>query len=191
MRKIIKHLGIILLLSALLIAGALFGVRFYTNHDSDLIEVVDLEGELSQAAINHLSDLGLEGIVTDTVYKDGAKMLTVINQNPVAGLKVKPGRKVYLVINTGKIPMVEVPDLAGKTSLEQAKNILNRRHLKVGNVTKQVNSSVRSKTDKPVLDQYKSGTRDRIKAGSLIERNSKIDLVVGVPSGISSTDSIP
>lgn len=182
MKKFGIHLGIIGALTIALLLGTLWYLDIYTNHDSTLIEVEDLEGLTAVKAIERLEAMGLQSEVTDTVYKDGAKKLSVINQNPQAGLMVKPNRKVYLVINTDNVPMVMVPDLAEKTSLPQARNILLRRNLKVGKVTKKVSSSVRTKNDEPVLAQYEAGTTNVLKAGTLIERNSEIDLVVGISS---------
>ena len=85
--------------------------------------------------------------------------------------------------------MVEVPSLAGETSLPQARNMLSRRHLKVGKVIKKVHSSVRSRTDEPVLEQLEHGTSNPIAPGKLIERNSEIDLVIGVPLDYYGSDS--
>jgi beta-lactam-binding protein with PASTA domain len=189
MKKIGIHLGIIGAISIAILLGTLWYLDSYTNHDGELIIVQDLEGLTSTAAKDKLEEMGLQCEVTDTVYKDGAKKLSVINQNPKAGLAVKQGRKVYLVINTNKVPMVMVPDLAGKTSLPQAKNILLRRYLKVGKVIKKVTASVRTKNDEPVLAQYEAGTGNEIKSGTLIERNSEIDLVIGVSEDYYSSDS--
>jgi beta-lactam-binding protein with PASTA domain len=190
MKKFGIHLGIIGVVTIGLLLGALRYLDIYTNHDSTLIQVENLEGLTARKAIAKLESMGLQSEVTDTVYKDGAKKLSVINQNPKAGLMVKPGRRVYLVINTDIVPMVMVPDLAEKTSLPQARNILLRRYLKVGTVIKEVTASVRTKNDEPVLAQYESGTTNVIKAGTLIERNSKIDLVVGISADYYLTDSL-
>lgn len=189
MKKFGIHLGSIGVITIVLLLGTLRYLDIYTNHYSTLIQVENLEGLTASKAIVKLESMGLQSEVTDTVYKDGAKKLSVINQNPEAGLMVKPGRKVYLVINTDKVPMVMVPDLAEKTSLPQARNILLRRYLKVGNIIKEVTASVRTKNDEPVLAQYESGTTNVIKPGTLIERNSKIDLVVGISSDYYSSDS--
>ncbi len=189
MKKILRHLAIM----ALLVLGAAIGVLwfldYYTNHDAELVSVEDLESVPVKEALKKLKEKGLEGVVIDTVYKDGAKKLTVINQNPPAGLSVKPGRKVYLVINTNEVPMVVVPDLAMKTSLPQATSILLRRHLKVGKIIKKVSPAVRTKNDEPVIEQYKAGTNEVIKPGSKVERNSKIDLVIGISSDYYDSDS--
>ncbi len=182
MKRIFTHLTIMAALIVVLALGTLWYLSIYTNHNSELIVVQNLEGKIGRDAIKLLKDAGLQGVVIDTVYKDGVPKNTVINQNPVAGLSVKPGRKVYLVINTNKIPMVAVPDLAGKTSLLQARNMLLRRHLKVGKIIKQINASVKTKSDEPVLDQYEAGTTKTILPNTLIERNSYIDLVIGIPA---------
>lgn len=189
MKKIIIHLVIIGLVSFVMVVGVLAFLDSYTNQNTELILLDDLQNKNVGDALTILEKCGLEGVVTDTVYKDGAKKLAVINQNPPAGLKVKPGRKVYLVVNTDKMPMVKVPDLAMKTSLPQAISILLRTHLKVGVITKKVSPSVRTMNDEPVLAQYKSGTTTTIVPGTKIPRNSSIDLVIGISSDHYANDS--
>jgi beta-lactam-binding protein with PASTA domain len=189
MNKIGMHLGLVALVLVSLAVGTLAFLNIYTKHDSKQVEVISLDGVKAERAISMLDDLGLEAVVMDTVYKDGAKKLAVINQNPAAGQMVKKGRKVYLVVNTDKVPMVMVPDLAEKTSLPQARNILLRSHLRVGNIIRQIDASVRSKNDEPVLAQYEAGTTTPIPSGTLIERNSTIDLVIGIPADYYKTDS--
>ncbi len=189
MKKILIHFGLICSISILIGLGVLWYLKIYTNHDSDLIEVTDLSGKDSNDALKYLENIGLEGEVTDTVYKDGVEKLAVINQNPAPGMMVKPGRKVYLVININSIPMVSVPDLANKSSLSQARNVLIRKHLKLGKLTEQISSFVKSKNDQPILAQYYPGTDKPIKPGTMVERNSLIDLVVGISGSIDS-DSV-
>lgn len=189
MKKILIHFGLICSVSILIGLGVLWYLKIYTNHDSDLIEVTDLSGKDSNDALKYLENIGLVGEVTDTVYKDGVEKLAVINQNPAPGMMVKPGRKVYLVININSIPMVSVPDLANKSSLSQARNILIRKHLKLGKLTEQISSFVKSKNDQPILAQYYPGTDKPIKPGTMVERNSLIDLVVGI-SGSMDSDSV-
>ena len=174
-------------LAAVVTVGTLWYLDIYTNHRSELIEVANLEGKTAKDALLLLKNGGLEGLIIDTVYKDGVAKNVVVNQNPVAGLEVKPGRKVYLIVNTSKLPMVAVPDLAGKTSLNEARNMLLRCHLKVGHVIKEINSSVKTKSDEPVLAQYTAGTTNTILPNTLIERNSSIDLVIGVSANYFDT----
>jgi len=188
MKKILIHFGFISFLSILIAFGTLWYLNIYTNHDSLLIEVADLSGLDADDALDLLSESDLVGEVTDTVYKDGVEKLAVINQNPVAGTKVKPGRKVYLVININSVPMVKVPDLANKTSLSQARNILIRKHLKIGKITERISPSVKTENDQPILAQYYPGTTIPIKSETEVERNSVIDLVIGV-YGFADSDS--
>ncbi|MBR9860874.1 PASTA domain-containing protein [bacterium] len=187
MKKILIHLGLIILTIAVLIFITLRILRVYTKHDEELIEVPELLGEQSRDAISTLEELGLRYEVMDTVYKDGERKLSVINQDPAPGLQVKSGRRVYLVINSDKIPMVEVPDLAGKTSLNQAKSILSRLGLKMGKIIERPSDMVRSTANKPVLGQRIHGDSTELQPGGLIERNSKIDLIIGVPKNQSDT----
>ena len=189
MKKIIIHLGIMAALVIAVIIGIFWFLDSYTNHDTVLVKVQNLEGVSSAKAISLLENAGLEAVISDTVYKDGAKKLTVINQNPSAGLEVKPGRKVYLVINTDDIPMVEVPKLANNTSLPEATNILLRRHLKVGKVSKVIVAGVESRGNEPVLAQYIAGTNEEITPGTKVARNSYIDLLVGISADYYDTDS--
>ncbi len=189
MKKIAINLGIMALIVLTVIFGIFWFLDTYTKHDDALVKVPNLEGVRVSKAISTLEELELQVLVSDTVYKDGAKRFAVINQNPIAGLDVKKGRKVYLVINTGDVPMVIVPDLAEKTSLQQATNILLRRHLKVGKIIKVVNSSVKTKNDEPVLAQYIAGTTEKLVPGTEIERNSEVDLVVGITANYYQSDS--
>lgn len=192
MKDITKHIGYIVGVSVLLVIIALYSIKIYTKHNAELIMVPLLEGKSSLEAIEELEALGLRAEIVDTVYKDGAKKLEVINQNPPCSLEVKPNRRVYLVINSDEVPMVEIPDLVGKTSLGQAKNILSRQGLRLGKVIERPCDYVRSRSDEPVIGQYMAGDSVNLKVGGLVERNSVIDLVICVPlQQQDSTTSTP
>jgi len=47
----------------------------------------------------------------------------VLDQQPPANALVKPGRRIYLTVNAGQTPVVQMPDLGG-TSIREAKNRL-------------------------------------------------------------------
>jgi len=181
MKLIYKHILIITGVSIILIVLILFGLRFYTKHDVDLVEVPDLSEINQNEAIEIITKMNLHAEITDTAFKDGAPKSSVINQIPKPGIFVKPGRTVYLVINSSEVPMVEVPDLAGKTSLQQARSILLRRGLSLGKVIERESEYVSSRKDEPVLYQFKHRDSISVRPGTLIERNSKIDLVIGIP----------
>lgn len=189
MKDLAKHIGYMVGVGVLLIVIALYSIKIYTKHNADLVMVPELEGLSSQKAIEELEALGLRAEIVDTVYKDGAKKLEVINQNPPCSLEVKPNRRVYLVINSDQVPMVEIPDLVGKTSLGQAKNILSRQGLRLGRVIEKPCDYVRSRSDEPVIGQFVGGDSVNLRPGGLIERNSVIDLVICVPLEVSDSNS--
>lgn len=58
---------------------------------------------------------------------------TVVDQNPPPNSQVKPGRRVYLTVNAGEAPMVNLPDLNG-ISVREAKNRIASLGLNVGTV---------------------------------------------------------
>lgn len=57
----------------------------------------------------------------------------VLDQQPPANALVKPGRRVYLTVNAGETPRVQMPDLEG-TSIREAKNRLMALGLQPGSV---------------------------------------------------------
>jgi beta-lactam-binding protein with PASTA domain len=119
-----------------------------------------------------LEALDLDYIILDTIdYNPDFPKLTVVDQEPKPGRKVKAGRKVYLKINAEKFTMVVVPDLVEKT-YRQALPTLNAVGLQEGSITY-----------KPylgkdmVLEMYSNGKK--LKAGDKVLKSSKIDLVLG------------
>lgn len=66
-------------------------------------------------------------------YNPNVPRETVVDQNPPPKSKVKPGRRVYLTVNAGEVPMVDIPDLNG-ISVREAKNRVSSLGLKVGAV---------------------------------------------------------
>lgn len=66
-------------------------------------------------------------------YNPNVAQDVVVDQNPPPNADVKPGRRVYLTVNAGEVPMVDVPDLNG-ISVREAKNRVSALGLKVGTV---------------------------------------------------------
>lgn len=99
---------------------------WYVNREGVVI-VPNVTGKVLNEAKRILDSSKLKiieaGIKMDDRYPSG----TVINQNPVAGKIVKPGRNVYLIISGGE-QLVAVPDLIGK-SLREVKFLLERHGL--------------------------------------------------------------
>lgn len=163
-----------------LVLLTLLTIYFYTGHGKENVSVPQIEGLRIDKAIELIESQGFKYEITDTVYRDGMPLMTIIDQNPEADFKVKKGRKLYLVLNTDAIPKVPMPDLAGRSSLKEAIQLLKIRGLELGRTIERPDGSVMDESSKPVLDQYLAGDTVTIAAGTQIERHTKIDLVVGV-----------
>ena len=72
----------------------------------------------------------LEIIVNDSLHVSSYPGGVVLDQLPKGGVVVKPGRKVYVTINSSRQRMVNVPYVAGR-SLRQAKNVLETSGLTI------------------------------------------------------------
>lgn len=109
-----------------------WSLNAYTRHGQQ-ISVPDLKGQTLEKAQKTLDALNLSLVVMDSAYNVEKPLNSILEQNPKAGAKVKEGRKIYLVLNASKVPSVEVPDLAGKSSLKYAKLQLQSVGLVAGN----------------------------------------------------------
>lgn len=187
MKKVFRNIFFILGTTVMLLFGLFYFLKLYTGQNEEPIKTPNLVGLNIFEAKDLIQQMGLQTVVADTTYIDGKNKLEVIIQSPETDLLVKKGRKIYLTINSDKIPKVKMPDLAGKTSLRQAKNMLLSSGLILSEVIERPDPSVGSISDKPVLDQLLKGEKKTIEANTEIPRLSKINLIVGVPV---TTDSL-
>jgi beta-lactam-binding protein with PASTA domain len=155
-----------------IIAYLFFHWITYTTHHGQEITVPDLDKLSVEQAEEKLSAVDLDYIILDTVdFKPDFPKLTIVEQEPKAGAKVKEGRKIYIKINASKYTMVTVPDLIEKT-YRQAVPTLKAIGLLEGTITY-----------KPylgkdmVLELRQNGKK--LKAGDKVLKSSKIDLVLG------------
>ena len=72
----------------------------------------------------------LQIIINDSLHVSAYPGGVVLDQLPKGGTVVKPGRKVYVTINSVRQQMVDVPYVAGR-SLRQAKNMLETAGLTI------------------------------------------------------------
>jgi beta-lactam-binding protein with PASTA domain len=144
----------------------------YTTHHGQEITVPDLRKLSAEQAEEKLNAIDLDYTILDTVdFKPEFPKLTVVEQEPKAGSKVKEGRKIYIKINASTYTLVSVPDLIEKT-YRQAVPTLEAIGLLEGTITY-----------KPylgkdmVLEMRMNGKK--LKAGDKVLKSSKIDLVLG------------
>lgn len=123
---------LVVALSAYLLVDELM-MPAYTRHDASVSVpgVVNRPvGEASQ--ILQRRDLQVERQRAQQ-YNPNVPRGEVLDQQPPANALVKPGRRVYLTVNAGQTPMVQMPDLDG-TSIREAKNQLLALGLTPGRV---------------------------------------------------------
>lgn len=144
---------------------------FSTNHGEE-IKVPDLSKMNLEIAEDKLDEEGLEVFLLDTVeFKPEFPPYTIVEQDPIAGSKVKNGRKIYVKLNAGGYAMVTFPDLKNKT-FRQATNALRALGLVEGEL-----KYVPDLAKDIVLEVSYNGRP--VKAGDKLMKNSKIDFVLG------------
>jgi beta-lactam-binding protein with PASTA domain len=159
----------------------------YTTDHGNEITVPNLR-KLSELEVEEkLDDLNLDYVLLDSVdYNPDFPKHTVVEQDPVAGSKVKEDRKIYIKINSSGFTTVKIPNLIEKT-YRQAVPTLKALGLEEGTITY-----------KPylgkdmVLEMRWNGKK--LNPGDKVFKSSKIDLVLGdgeVGFNETEMDSIP
>jgi len=101
----------------------------YTRHDAGL-SVPNVEQQPFERAAETVQAKGLSVERQEGRFNPNVPQGVVVDQNPPPDSPVKPGRRVYLTVNSGEAPTVVLPDLSG-TSIREAENRLNALGLKV------------------------------------------------------------
>ncbi|MCA6423346.1 MAG: PASTA domain-containing protein [Flavobacterium sp.] len=144
----------------------------YTTHHGQEITVPDLSKLSAEQAEEKLNAIDLDYTILDTVdFRPEFPKLTVVEQEPKAGSKVKEGRKIYIKINASTYTMVSVPDLIEKT-YRQAVPTLESVGLLEGTIT------YKPYLGKDMVLEMRMNGR-KLKAGDKVLKSSKIDLVLG------------
>lgn len=146
-------------------------IGFSTNHGEE-ISVPNLSKLSVEAAEEKLDDADLDYVLLDTTdYNPDYPRFSVVKQDPLAGAKVKSGRKVYIKINAAGFSAVRIPNLIEQT-LRQAEPSLKAIGLEIGEITYKpyIGKDM-------VLELSQNGKT--LKAGDKVLKASKIDLVVG------------
>ena len=146
-------------------------ITFVTNHGNE-ITVPNLAKLNEDQVEEKLNELDLDYEIIDTIdYNPNFPKLTVAQQEPTAGSKVKGGRTIYIKLNAATFKMVAVPDLIEKT-YRQAVPTLKAVGLQEGTI-----KYIPYIGKDMVLEMWMNGKK--IKAGTRVLKASKIDLVLG------------
>lgn len=142
---------------------------FFTKHgESTTIPEVVNKSLVDAKKILYNADLNYE--VQDSQYQAHLPPLTVLAQEPLPYEKVKPGRKVYLIVNQSTPPMVKLPEIID-VNIQQAKYMLENWKLKIGKLIYQHGEA----KDAVISVKYKGKT---IKPGDKLLEGSSVDLIV-------------
>ena len=119
--------------------------------------------------------------INDSLFVPAYEGGIVLDQLPEGGVDVKPGRKVYITINSYRQKMVPVPYVADR-SLRQAKNMLEIAGLEIAELVYRADMATNY-----VLAQYYKGKPVTADSHVEAEMGSGITLHVGVAGGYGTT----
>ena len=160
-------------LAIVFVLGYLFmhWLTYTTGHGNE-IAVPNLSKLSEQQVEEKLNELNLEYVLLDSVdYRKDFPKHSVVDQDPVAGQKVKEGRKIYIKINSSGFTTVRMPNLIEKT-YRQAIPTLKSLGLEEGTITYIPNLG------KDMVLEMRFRGRN-LKVGDRVLKASKIDLVLG------------
>lgn len=162
------HIGLMLVTFIVFIFLVKFLLNIYTRHGKE-IELADYTNK----SIEDIQDEKVDIIVIDSIFNEDLPPLTIVNQYPEPGIKVKPGRKVYVTVVSQSYEKVPLPDLTDLT-LRAATLQLQAYGFQVGRV-EQVPS-----IGQTVIAVKQNGKE--IPWGTVLKKGSVVDIVIG--SGI-------
>lgn len=107
-------------------------LNLFTRHNKH-VRVPDFLNVTLQEAMQLSRKDKLRIEINDSLYVPAFDPGVILEQRPAAGTEVKPGRRIYVTVNSSQQKMTEVPYVAGY-SLRQAKNILETAGLGIDNL---------------------------------------------------------
>lgn len=118
-KKILFHLIAMAIVVVTIPYLVLAWLDSYTHH-GESYAVPNVCGMQLEDAKQLLRDNHMDLEIIDYKYKKGAAENEVVEQNPVAGFKVKEGRKIMLTMSSSNKPMAIVPSVIDNSSLREA-----------------------------------------------------------------------
>lgn len=143
--------------------------------------VPDFSGIPLEQAQRLARENDLELTVNDSLFVPAYEGGIVLDQLPERGVEVKPGRTVYVTINSFGQKRVPVPYVAGR-SLRQAKNMLEIGGLEIAELVYRADIATNY-----VLEEYFEGKPVLPESRTEAEMGAGVTLYVGVEGGAGST----
>ncbi|MFP3981753.1 MAG: PASTA domain-containing protein [Desulfobacterales bacterium] len=132
-RTLLKYLAVLIIFCVIAGLSAFFTLSFMIK-SGDTVVVPELEGKNAIAALEMLTDLGLNTKVKGLEYSDDIPRNHIMHQNPSAGGEIKKNRDVTVVISKGA-KTATLPDLKGQQA-DRAEIILEDNGLDTGNISR-------------------------------------------------------
>lgn len=146
-------------------------LKIYTHHGQSL-SVPDFTGLTLEEVHKKAKKEKLRIEVSDSVFNNYRPKGTVIEQNPIAGFKVKKNRRIFIILNAFNPEKVKMPNIVG-VSHRQAEAVLKNSGLEIGRLIHIPDIAINN-----VLNQKYNG--EEIQEGIMIPKGSKIDLILGM-----------
>lgn len=180
---ILYHLVVVLLVFLGVAVVSFVAMSLGTRHRARRT-VPDFVGLRLNDAEYFASRRDLQIVINDSLHVSAYPGGVVLDQLPKGGVVVKPGRKIYVTINSVRQPMVAVPYVAGR-SLRQAKNMLETVGLTIDflEYTEDLATNY-------VLAEYVGGVEVSEESDMRVEKGSGVVLRVGVAENDTYT-SVP
>ncbi|HBH05515.1 MAG TPA: hypothetical protein DDX92_02800 [Flavobacteriales bacterium] len=178
-RRLWIHLLIILMFLIVLIFGIKILLDVKTRQNKQ-VRVPNLIGFHLTEIKGYLADKQVEYIISDSISDPYIERGVVVEQSPDSGMLVKPGRTIYLTINSVIKPQIPVPPLRDLT-LRQALAKLKVYGLELDSVIFRP-----AECSNCVLSARHND--EELNSGSRIEKGAAIVLVVGAGEG---SDEMP
>jgi len=170
-KTFLKQIGLALVVFLVILYAFYRWLASTTNHD-EFTEVPNLERKKLEITKGLLDERGL--VLGDIEYKDYNPKFpkgAIVEQSPMAGSKVKEGRKIYVTVNKSEYRLVRIPNLKDKTK-RQAESTLRAIGFKIGKITYKPHFA-----ENAVLDLVHKGKK--VKENDKLPYTSVIDLVLG------------
>ncbi len=165
------QLGLALMVSIVLVILILQWLKSSTNHN-EFVEVPDLSKLSLMEMRGKIENADLRYEVLDSAnYNPDFPRFSIIEQNPLAGTKVKKNRKIYVTVNPSGYKKVTIPNIIQVTQ-RNASSMLRAVGLEVERV------SYIDELGKDMVYYIKHKGKN-ISPGDKLPKTSKIELICG------------
>lgn len=180
-KTFLRHLLLAVAIAVIILLVTLVWLKIYTHH-GQAISVPNLTGLTLDEADDVVSSRKLNIEVLDSIYANDMPRGTVVKQNPAPSSKVKVRRRIFVTMNAVNPEKASMPNLVSLSD-RQAILALENAGLQLGEISYKPDFAVNS-----VLQQKLNGSV--IEEGTMVEKGSRIDLVLGM--GLSNeTTTVP